>query len=80
MSETEFGIREIAREMICQALKDVKGVYRQQAACRKEALAWFRDRSERPFGYGWCLYYSGLNPKTLREQITKFSNPKIKGV
>lgn len=73
----ETDIREVARAMGRETimislndLKDRKTHFQERA----EALAWFNERSMAPFGYGWCLEQSGMNPNDIRKGINLYLN------
>ena len=73
---------DLAQQTIVQALADVRG-YSHRARdwdgkCRREAMAWFNERSTKPFGYGWCLEVSGMNPNAIRDAINKYTNGRNK--
>ena len=59
--------KAMARETIMLSLQDVKkkGNLNEGA----DALKWFNDRHTTPFGYGWCLQQSGMNPNDIRYGI-----------
>ena len=77
-----FGDRyeALAEDTIHQALLDVRGYplrsKQTNEKLRKEALAWFNDGSDKPFGYRWCLGLSGSNPNGIRQQINKWCKIK----
>ena len=76
-------IKRLALAMIKQSIRDVRN-YKQRINNKKmptwnkniatinhdEAMKWFNERSDEPFGYGWCLYVTGLNPRDVRKAIS----------
>ncbi|MCK9544589.1 MAG: hypothetical protein M0R03_21420 [Novosphingobium sp.] len=65
----ENAYKELAKDTIKDALKRYnKNVW------------WFKERSQEPFGYGWCLDITGINPNKIRELInTVAGNNKMIG-
>lgn len=41
-----------------------------------EAIHWFNERLTTPFGYGWCLEQSGMNPNDVRIGINRYIKAK----
>lgn len=58
----------LALELIVQSVRDSTS---RVPHYREEALAWFRERSQMPCGYGWCLRVTGANPNVVRKYIGK---------
>lgn len=58
MEEEEIGLKRLLMAMIIQALKDTVST---DPEVRKDAEDWFSKRSFRPFGFLYCLEFSGLS-------------------
>jgi hypothetical protein len=71
--------KDMARETIMLSLADLERSCRhgweyhrkRQEAKHNEILNWFNIRSQAPFGYGWCLEQSGMNPNDIRLGINR---------
>jgi hypothetical protein len=67
--------KDMAHETICLALLDLNPLREtkdskvRRLKIREETIAWFKQRSTEPFGYGWCLNLTGYNPNALRKYI-----------
>lgn len=63
--------KDLARETIMIALADLQNSFEpyEKPYVRHELLDWFNRRSMAPFGYGWCLTQSGMNPNDIRRGI-----------
>ena len=78
--EIQIVAKALACEMIMLALSDLEnfGVHRmrfwestEHTEFAKDALCWFKQRLTTPFGYGWCLAQSEMNPNLIRRVINK---------
>ena len=65
-------VERIARDMILLMVKDIKKANNPRN--KKSALEWFNRRDTSPFGYGWCLKYTKINPNMIRRYINKRSS------
>jgi len=74
MEVSEKGAAKLAAELIQLSLEDLTGwPYDTEA---KDANAWFKERGQGGFEYGWCLCHSKANPNLIRKAIEwKKSNP-----
>jgi len=81
MDNQEFmaRVKKMATEIITLGLRDIKKkpngnkTNRNKIKMNKElSIKWFNERSQEPFGYGWCLQYSELNPNLIRKLINRF--------
>jgi len=77
--EFRLRVKKMATEVIILSLRDIEkkpnGDKSNSASIirNKEcAIRWFNERSVDPFGYGWCLEYSELNPNLVRKIINRF--------
>lgn len=65
--------KEMSVETIRLALLDIKKYKKSNSPEKKHladsAIAWFNERSQKPFGYGWCLVHSNINPNAVRSVI-----------
>jgi len=85
-------ISKMAAETILVSLADIRRWSdMKKPKCKKDiclnvvrtryknmALKWFNERSDGPFGYGWCLVLTGYNPNQIRKLINQYLEKKIK--
>jgi hypothetical protein len=70
--------RWMAAEAILNALNDLTPPKPHTTMKRRNknlALQWFKDRDQKPFGYGWCLAVCEVNPNFIRREL----NLRLKG-
>ena len=66
MDEETIGLRRLLMAIIIQSLKDIQS---SDPEARKDAEVWFQKRSVRPFGFAYCLEYSGINDRTVEHLL-----------
>ena len=81
-----YKISRLASDMIRVSLNDIKrgsqftnsksDTFLRNYRDKENALRWFNERSTSPFGYGWCLQYSGINPNLVRKTINLYLGKK----
>lgn len=72
-----IGAKRMAADMICLSLKELQAPRKRgvnhpeslQQARREEAYKWFQERSDKPFGYLWCLSLCEQNGAMIRRAV-----------
>lgn len=67
-----LGARRLGAALIEMSLKDLEkphGFNLSKIERREAAFQWFKDRSDKPFGYLWCISVSNQNGALINHAV-----------
>lgn len=70
-------IKKVAQRMAIATLKNAFDDYKLgKGNDYIQAKKWFKEKSQEPFGYFWCLEHGNINPNLVKKYLEEIDNKR----